>query len=56
MGDEDKPTPPEEYSTIAQNVPIVSVDLLVHHNGGLVLGKRQNEPVKGEWFVPDGRC
>lgn len=54
MGDEDKPIPPEEYRTIAQNVPIVSVDLLVHHNGGLVLGKRQNEPAKGEWFVPGG--
>lgn len=54
MGDEDKPIPPEEYRIIAQNVPIVSIDLLVHHNGGLVLGKRQNEPAKGEWFVPGG--
>jgi colanic acid biosynthesis protein WcaH len=54
MGDEDKPISPEEYRTIARNVPIVSVDLLVHHDGGLVLGKRQNEPAKDEWFVPGG--
>lgn len=54
MGDGDKPIPPEKYRIIARNVPIVSVDLLVHHNGGLVLGKRLNEPAKGEWFVPGG--
>jgi len=54
MGDGDKPIPPEEYRTIAQNVPIVSIDLLVHHKGGIVLGKRQNEPAKDEWFVPGG--
>ena len=26
----------------------------MYHSGGLVLGKRQNEPAKGEWFVPGG--
>lgn len=50
----DRPIPPDEYAIIAQHVPIVSVDLLVHHNGGLLLGKRQNEPAKNTWFVPGG--
>lgn len=49
-----RPIPADEYRTIAKNVPVVSVDLLVHHAGGLVLGKRQNEPAKDEWFVPGG--
>lgn len=52
--DEEKPIPPDDYRTIARHVPVVSVDLLVHHDGGLVLGKRRNEPAKGEWFVPGG--
>jgi colanic acid biosynthesis protein WcaH len=37
------------------SVPLVSVDLVVRHDGGAVLGRRQNEPAKGEWFVPGGR-
>jgi len=45
----------EEWETIVRNVPIVSVDLVVETPAGLVLGKRANEPAKGEWFVPGGR-
>lgn len=44
----------EEWKVIVQHVPIVSVDLLVRHEGGIVLGKRENEPAKGRWFVPGG--
>lgn len=54
MMNKDRPIPSDEYRVIVQNVPIVSVDLLVHHDGGLVLGKRTNEPAAGEWFVPGG--
>lgn len=50
----DRPIPPEEYAVLVRHVPIVSVDLLVHHAGGIVLGKRTNAPAKGEWFVPGG--
>lgn len=50
----ERPIPPAEYKTIAENVPIVSVDLLVHHNSGILLGKRTKEPARGEWFVPGG--
>ncbi|WP_332897141.1 GDP-mannose mannosyl hydrolase [Haladaptatus sp. CMSO5] len=46
---------PEEWHTIVENVPIVSVDLLVVYEGKLVFGKRQNEPAKDYWFVPGGR-
>jgi colanic acid biosynthesis protein WcaH len=54
MTESDRPIPTEEYETIVRHVPIVSVDLLVHHDGGLVLGKRRNAPAKGKWFVPGG--
>lgn len=50
----DQPIPPPEYKNIVKHVPVVSVDLLIHHAGGILLGKRQNEPAKGEWFVPGG--
>lgn len=46
--------PDDQWATIVDNVPIVSVDLVVHDDGGIVLGKRQNEPGRGDWFVPGG--
>lgn len=45
----------ENWKVIVANVPIVSVDLLVRYEGGLLFGKRTNEPAKGYWFVPGGR-
>jgi colanic acid biosynthesis protein WcaH len=47
--------PDDEWATIVAEVPIVSVDLLVRYEGGLLLGKRTNEPAKGYWFMPGGR-
>lgn len=47
--------PDDEWETIVENVPVVSVDLVVECPEGIVLGKRSNEPAKGEWFVPGGR-
>ncbi|MFB6255539.1 MAG: NUDIX domain-containing protein [Haloplanus sp.] len=47
--------PESLWRDIVDNVPIVSVDLIVRHDGGVVLGKRMNEPGRGEWFVPGGR-
>lgn len=47
--------PDDEWQTIVRRVPIVSVDLLVRYKGGLLLGKRTNEPAKGYWFPPGGR-
>lgn len=53
-GSGDHPIPPEEWRVIVDRVPLVSVDLLVRREGGLLVGKRTNEPAKGEWFVPGG--
>jgi len=49
-----QPIPDDEWRTIIENVPLVSVDLVVEYDGGILLGKRENEPAKGEWFVPGG--
>ena len=54
MPAEEKPIPPSEWQAIVENVPLVSVDLIIEHDGGILLGKRENEPAKGEWFVPGG--
>ena len=47
--------PADEWRTIVANVPIVSVDLVIRYDGGVLLGRRTNEPAKGYWFVPGGR-
>lgn len=54
MGDDYKPVPPSEWQAIVEYSPVVSVDLLIEQDGGILLGKRENEPLKGEWFVPGG--
>ena len=51
---EEKPVPPSEWQKIVENVPLVSVDLVVEHDSGVLLGKRENEPARGAWFVPGG--
>lgn len=55
MSNTKKSIPDDEWRTIVANVPLVSVDLVIKHDDGILLGKRQNEPAKGEWFVPGGR-
>ena len=52
---EERPIPDSKWRTIVEHAPIVSVDLIVTHDDGIVLGKRTNEPAKGEWFPPGGR-
>lgn len=47
--------PDDEWRTIVANVPIVSVDLLIRTDDGVLFGKRTNEPAKGHWFPPGGR-
>ena len=53
MADE-HPISDSDWRTIVEHAPIVSVDLIVEHDGGIVLGKRTNEPARGEWFPPGG--
>lgn len=45
----------DDWEKIVANVPIVSVDLLIRYEGGILFGKRTNEPARGYWFVPGGR-
>lgn len=43
------------FKIVIENVPLVSIDLCLVYDGKLFLGKRTNEPIKGEWFTPGGR-
>jgi len=46
----------KEFLEVVERTPLVSIDLIVRRNdGGVLLGKRTNEPAKGCWFVPGGR-
>lgn len=46
----------EIFSTVVENTPLISMDLIVQNSEGKVLlGKRVNEPACGFWFVPGGR-
>ena len=47
--------PDEFYGRIMGSVPIVCVDLVIIRDTEFLLGKRKNEPEKGQWFVPGGR-
>jgi len=43
------------YTKIKALTPIPTVDLLVTHQGRLLLLKRNNPPAKDLWFTPGGR-
>lgn len=48
--------PAKEYQKIIESVPIVCVDaVIINDNNEYLLVKRQNEPLKGEYWVPGGR-
>ena len=48
--------PEKIYSQILLLMPIPSVDLLIEDEiGKILLLKRANEPVKGQWWLPGGR-
>ena len=43
------------FKTVIENTPLVSIDLCLVCDGQVLLGKRNNDPLKGEWFTPGGR-
>jgi len=43
------------FKTVIGNTPLVSVDICLVCKGQMLLGKRNNEPLKGSWFTPGGR-
>lgn len=43
------------FKLIVSNTPLVSIDLCFIFGSEILLGMRNNEPLKGEWFTPGGR-
>ncbi|MCS2168285.1 GDP-mannose mannosyl hydrolase [Scandinavium manionii] len=47
---------PEDFATVVRSTPLISIDLVVENaQGEFLLGKRNNRPAQGYWFVPGGR-
>lgn len=45
-----------DFVTIIDSTPLVSIDLLIENSKGqYLLGLRNNRPAQGFWFVPGGR-
>ncbi|MCW4024569.1 MAG: NUDIX hydrolase [Candidatus Bathyarchaeota archaeon] len=53
--DESNFIPSELYNQITQLLPIVSVEAAIEIEGAFLFLKRNNEPAKGEWWLPGGR-
>ena len=45
----------EEFTNLIETAPLVSIDLIIRGESGYLLGMRNNQPAKGNWFVPGGR-
>ena len=46
----------EVFKTVVGSTPLISIDLVVRNPlGDILLGKRNNRPAQGYWFVPGGR-
>lgn len=46
----------DKFLEVIEAVPLVSVDLIFRNAAGeILLGKRNNPPAQGFWFVPGGR-
>lgn len=43
------------FKIVVASTPLVSIDLCLVCEGELLMGLRQNDPLKGEWFTPGGR-
>jgi len=58
MGSIEKQTdslPDRLFNLMMKCLPIVSAEAMIVKDEGLLLLKRNNEPVKGEWWFPGGR-
>ena len=43
------------FKTVIKNTPLVSIDICLICKDQILLGKRNNEPLKGQRFTPGGR-
>ena len=50
-----RPLDRETFRCIVAHTPLVSIDLIAHRNGKILLGKRKNPPAQGYWFTTGGR-
>src|SRR5579859_2427976 len=47
---------PGDFANVIRLTPLVAIDLIVHApGGGVLLGRRINQPAKGMLFVPGSR-
>ena len=42
------------FKTVVASTPLVSIDMVLVCRGQVLLGLRNNEPAKGQWFTPGG--
>lgn len=47
--------PIEDFKTVVQNTPLVSIDFIVKFDDKILLGKRVNKPALGYYFTLGGR-
>ena len=45
---------PDTFESIVENAPMVSIDICLVCKGGKLLVKKNDQPLKGEWFTPGG--
>jgi len=45
----------ETFNAVIKSAPLVSIDLCLVFEGEILLGKRNNEPLRDQWFTPGGR-
>jgi colanic acid biosynthesis protein WcaH len=46
---------PNTFKSIVENAPLVSIDICLVYQGKILLGRRNNQPLRGQWFTPGGR-
>ena len=45
----------DTFRTLVENTPLVSIDICLVHDSKMLRGKRNNKPLRGQWFTPGGR-
>ncbi|PSQ15875.1 ADP-ribose pyrophosphatase [Halobacteriales archaeon QS_8_69_26] len=51
----DEHIPEERFAECLAVLPQACVEVVLEHDGGVLLARRTNEPAEGEWFWPGGR-
>ena len=47
--------PEKLYKRFTRSLPLFCVDIIAKSDKGIILGKRKNEPAKGQYWLPGGR-